>query len=226
MNVSASNSTAAAATAGAASTQGKVANKSLGKDQFLQLLVTQLRNQDPLNPMDSQAFVSQLAQFSSLEQLTNTNTKLESLLTYQSSLQNTLMSGLIGKDVSFSGNSVNLKGTAAISYNPSADAMDLKISIYDSTGKVVREIGLGMQTAGEKSYTWDGKDSNGKVLADGQYTVNINAVDSSGKSVGVSTKARGTVTGITYDGTNTWLVVDNGTKIQLGDVTEINAGGA
>lgn len=218
MNVS--NSTAAAA-----STQGMVANKSLGKDQFLQLLVTQLRNQDPLNPMDSQAFVSQLAQFSSLEQLANANTKLESLLTFQGSIQNMLMSSFIGKDVSFSGNSVNLTGAAEISYNNSADVHSVKLSIYDSSGKLVREVDLGMQTAGEKSYTWDGKDSNGQALANGQYTVNINAVDSSGKPVGVSTNSKGIVTGISFDGSTTYLVLDSGIKIKPGDISSINAAG-
>lgn len=219
MNVSNSTGTTSSST----TSTGTTAAKSLGKDQFLQLLVTQLKNQDPLNPMDSQAFVSQLAQFSSLEAQQNTNTKLDSLLTYQSSIQNTIVSNLIGKEVSYSGSSVSLATTADISYTPSADATNVTLTISDSSGATVRTVTLGEQTSGEKTYTWDGKDASGKKLSDGAYTVSFSASDSSGASVDVTTKSKGTVTGISYDGSSTYLVLDSGAKIQIGDVTEINA---
>lgn len=224
MNVSAS-STTAATSSGTTSATGAVATKTLGKEQFLQLLVTQLKNQDPLNPMDSQAFVSQLAQFSSLEAQQNTNTKLDSLLTYQSSIQNTIVSNLIGKEVAYSGSSVSLATTADISYTPAADAASVTLTISDSNGEVVRTVTLGEQTSGEKTYTWDGKDSSGNKLSDGAYTVSFSAADSSGASVDVTTKSKGTVTGISYDGSSTYLVLDSGAKIQIGDVTEIKATG-
>lgn len=224
MNLAAANtSTSSTSGTGTSLTKSTSSTKSLGKDEFLKLLVTQLKNQNPLNPMDSSAFVAQLAQFSSLEQLTNTNSKLDSLLTYQNSLQNTLLSNLIGKKVTFSGSSVNLSGsTAAINYNLSGDAKDVKISISDSSGKVVRELDLGTLTSGDKTYSWDGKDANGNTLSDGQYTIAMTATDASGNSVDVTTKAQGTVTGITYDGTNTYLVVDGTTKIKVGDLKAIN----
>lgn len=223
MNVSASNSTGT--TSSTTTSTGTSATKSLGKDQFLQLLVTQLKNQDPLNPMDSQAFVSQLAQFSSLEAQQNTNTKLDSLLTYQSTMQNTIVSNLIGKEVAYSGSSVSLATTADISYTPSADAANVTLTIADSSGATVRTVTLGEQTSGEKTYTWDGKDASGKKLSDGAYTVSFSASDSSGASVDVTTKSKGTVTGISYDGSSTYLVLDSGVKIQVGDITEIKATG-
>lgn len=206
------------------SSTGTSATSKFGKDTFLNLLVAQLKNQDPLKPMDSTAFVAQLAQFSSLEAQQNTNTKLDSLLTYQTSIQNTLLSNFIGKQVSFSGSSVNLATTADISYTPAADAASVTLTISDSSGKVVRTVSLGAQTSGAKSYTWNGKDSNGNTLSDGTYTVSFSAADSSGAFVAVATKSKGTVTGISYDGSTTYLVLDSGTKIKPGDITEIKAG--
>src|SRR5512135_3668480 len=93
------------------------AGKTLGKDDFLKLFVTQMRYQDPLNPMDSAAFTAQLAQFSSLEQLTNISGQMKDLLAYQNSLGNTLTTNFIGRNVTFSGNSTYLKDNAQISYN-------------------------------------------------------------------------------------------------------------
>lgn len=217
--------TSTTGTSTGSSTTGTSVDSAFSKDTFLMLLVAQLKNQDPLNPMDSTAFVSQLAQFSSLEAQQNANTKLDSLLTYQSTMQNTLISNLIGKEVSYSGSSVNLATTADISYTPSADATKVTLTISDSSGKVVRTVTLGEQTSGEKTYTWDGKDSSGNKLSDGTYSSSFSAVDSSGSSVSVTTKSKGTVTGISYDGSTTYLVLGSGTKIQFGDITEINAVG-
>lgn len=219
-------STGSAATKSSASSQTNSSDKTLGKEDFLKLLVAQLQHQDPLNPMDSTDFTSQLAQFSSLEQLANISSQMKNLLLYQNSIQNTMAVNLIGKDVTFSGDTINLQGTADISYTVSSDASAVSVSVYDSNGKLVRKINLGKIAAGENSYTWDGKDSDGNKLSDGQYSVKISAVDSSGNTVTASTKSEGTVTGITYDNGVTYLVIDGKTKIQLGDITEINKGGA
>jgi len=88
---------------GSASVSGAAATKTLGKDEFLRLFVTQLRAQNPLNPMDGSGFTAQMAQFSSLEQLTNMNSKMDALVLYQTSLQNTLTADLIGKQVAIDG---------------------------------------------------------------------------------------------------------------------------
>lgn len=199
--------------------------KTLGKDDFLKLFTMQLRFQNPLNPMDSTEFTSQLAQFSTLEQMNNINTRLGDLLVYQNSIQNTLATSLIGKDVRVSGDEVYLKDKAEIIYSLSKDASKLKITIYDSNGKVVREIEKGRQSSGDNSYVWDGKDSGGNALPEGSYKFKVEAFDASGNPVDVTTMAYGTVTGITFENNITYLVINNKLKFRLGDIKEIRQGG-
>ncbi|MEW6569718.1 MAG: flagellar hook capping FlgD N-terminal domain-containing protein [Nitrospirota bacterium] len=199
-------------------------NKILGKDDFLKLLTVQLRFQNPLNPLDSTEFTTQLAQFSSLEQLNNMNTQLNDLLLYQKSLQNTLTTSLIGKKVKVSGNEFYLTGEAEVSYTLPEDVSNVKISFYDSFGKLLREVETGYQTAGDKSYTWDGKDSNGNVVTDGNYSFKVEAFDASGNSLYVDSMVYGTVTGITFDNNTTYLIIDEKLSIQLSAIKEIKGG--
>ena len=198
--------------------------KTLGKDDFLKLFVTQLRAQNPLNPMNNTEFTAQLAQFSSLEQLNNMNMQLHDLLLYQNSLQNTLSSTLIGRKVKISGNEVYLKDNAEISYALQEDVSKVKISVYSSSGELVKEVNLGQQTSGEKNYVWDGTDNSGNHLPEGHYQIKVEALDDSGTPVNVSTMVYGTVTGITFDNNITYLIVNNTLKIQLNEIKEIQGG--
>jgi len=198
--------------------------KTLGKDDFLKLFVTQLRAQNPLNPMNNTEFTAQLAQFSSLEQLNNMNMQLHDLLLYQNSLQNTLSSTLIGRKVKISGNEVYLKDNAEISYALQEDVSKVKISVYSSSGELVKEVNLGQQTSGEKNYVWDGTDNSGNHLPEGHYQIKVEALDDSGNPVNVSTMVYGTVTGITFDNNITYLIVNNTLKIQLNEIKEIKGG--
>lgn len=195
--------------------------KTLGKEDFLRLFTTQLRYQNPINPMDSTEFTSQLAQFSSLEQLFNIGSQLKDMLLYQNSLQNTLTVNLIGKEIQYEGDSVYLKNTASISYTLPSPASKIKITIYDSTGKTVREIELNNQAEGLQSYQWDGRDSAGNKLLDGEYKLKVEAFDSSGNPVEVSTHSSGIVTGMTFENNITYLIINDSTKIQLSQVKEI-----
>lgn len=206
-------------------TQGTSGGKILGKDDFLKLLATQLRYQNPLNPMNSTEFTSQLAQFSSLEQLHNVGQTLRDMLLYQNSLQNTLTAGLIGKVVRVSGDTVLLRGTASFGYSFGQDASEGTIRIYDSSGKLVREISLAHQAAGTHNYVWDGRDSRGETLPDGRYTISIEALDTKGNPVATETMTYGTVTGITFENNKTYLIIDEKMKVQLGDIQEIKGGG-
>ena len=198
--------------------------KTLGKDDFLKLFVTQLRAQNPLNPMNNTEFTAQLAQFSSLEQLNNISMQLHDLLLYQNSLQNTLSSTLIGRKVKISGNEVYLKDNAEISYALQEDVSKVKISVYSSSGELVKEVNLGQQTSGEKNYVWDGTDNSGNHLPEGHYQIKVEALNDSGTPVNVSTMVYGTVTGITFDNNITYLIVNNTLKIQLNEIKEIQGG--
>jgi len=198
--------------------------KTLGKDDFLKLFVTQLRAQNPLNPMNNTEFTAQLAQFSSLEQLNNISMQLHDLLLYQNSLQNTLSNTLIGRKVKISGNEVYLKDNAEISYALQEDVSKVKISVYSSSGELVKEVNLGQQTPGEKNYVWDGTDNSGNHLPEGHYQIKVEALDDSGTPVNVSTMVYGTVTGITFDNNITYLIINNTLKIQLNEIKEIQGG--
>lgn len=201
------------------------AKNTLGKDEFLKLFVKQLQNQDPTKPMDSSQLTAQLAQFSSLEQLNNISVQMKDLLTYQNSLQNTMTTGFIGKQVKLAGDSVKLiNGNAGINYSLSGDAAKVRVSIYDSAGNLVREGEAGPQKAGFNLYAWDGKDAAGNTLPDGQYKFKVESLDASGKAVDTTTMTYGTVTGITFENNTTYLVLDETKKIQLSDVKEIKGG--
>lgn len=198
--------------------------KSLGKDDFLKLFVMQLRFQNPLNPMNNTEFTAQLAQFSALEQLNNMNIKLQNLLFFQNSLQNTLANNLIGRMIKIPGNEIYLKDRSEIGYTLQEDAQNVKMSIYNSNGKLVKEIYLGQQKSGENNYVWDGTDSSGNHLPEGYYKIQIDAFNKSGTPVNVSTEVYRKVTGITFDNNITYLVVDNSLEVQLSDIKEIKGG--
>jgi flagellar basal-body rod modification protein FlgD len=208
-------------TSAAAASNNPTAVKTLGKEDFLRLFTTQLRYQNPINPMDSTEFTSQLAQFSSLEQLFNIGSQLKDLLLYQNSLQNTLTANLIGKEIKYEGDSVYLKDTATINYTLTSPASKVKITITDSGGKTVKEIELNNQAEGAQSYQWDGRDSSGNKMPEGEYKIKVEAFDSSGNPVQTSTLSSGIVTGMTFENNLTYLIINDSTKIQLSQVREI-----
>lgn len=195
--------------------------KALGKDEFLKLLTMQLRYQNPLNPMNNSEFTSQLAQLSSLEALNHMVKQMSDMLLYQNSIQNTLTLNLIGKHVRFSGNQITLKDKAEISYNLSGNASKVTISIFDSSGKLIRKIEAGQQNSGANTYVWDGKDSNGNKMPDGNYTFKVEASDSAGKQVEVTTTSKGQVTAISFEDNTTYIVIDGKIKLKLNEIIEI-----
>ncbi len=168
------------------------------QDAFLQLLIVQLQNQDPLNPLENQEFIAQLATFNSLDQLISINGKLDAMQAEQLLLSQLGATSLIGKEVITAGNSVSLSegGEAEIHYSLAAEATRVVVNITDSDGNLVRTLEVGGQGAGEQTVAWDGKDSEGNSLDPGVYTFEVNAFDVSGNGVGVTTQIQGVVTGV------------------------------
>ena len=203
------------------------ASNSLDKDAFLKLLTTQLQNQDPLNPTDSTEFTSQLAQFSSLEQLSNINETLSTLNLYQASINNAQAVGFIGKDIVANGNSIEMKSGQPVScdYELPAAAKRVVVTIYDATGNFVRDYEKTALAAGKQSLTWDGKDRNGNTVADGAYTFEVQAVDQKDAKLDVSTFSKGTVTGVTFEDGVTYLITGRN-KTAIGDVTQVTQAAA
>lgn len=213
-----SSSSSASTSSGSSVSSSQLVDEEL----FLKLLTAQLEYQDPFEPMDNAEFTSQLAQFSSLDQLYSVNEKLDSFLTNQSTAEMSNAAGLIGKEIKASGNSIELaeNSSATISYDLASDASSVTIDIYNSSGDRVRTVTLGSETSGSQSYEWDGKDDNGNVLDPGVYTIAVGAADINNNTISVSTYIRGTVTGVTFGDTYPNLTV-NGTEVSLENVVEV-----
>lgn len=193
------------------------AKNALGKDAFMQMLIAQLKNQDPLNPMDGTQFVAQLAQFSSLEQLTNLNTTMGSLPSYLGNFSNAQMANLIGNEATAKGNVIAVSGSSVkIAYQLPSDIQSGTIKIYDSNGSLVDTVKIGSQKTGLQNTTWNCSNQN-----TGNYTYEVNATDSNGKEVTVDKMISGTITGVSFKDNLSYLTI-NGQEVAFSNVIAIN----
>ena len=201
--------------------------KTVTQDDFLKLLIAQLQNQDPLQPMDNQEFAVQLATFNSLQQLIGINDKLGTLQSSQGTMNQYNAASLIGKEVVTNGNTISLQSDspASINYQLAANAAKVVINVQDASGALVRQIQLGAQNAGDRSVLWDGKDASGKAARAGLYNFEINAFDLNGKQVQALARVQGIVTGVRLDGSEP--VLEIGTlQVPLSAVTSVRTGGS
>jgi len=174
--------------------------KELSQEDFLSLLITQLQNQDPLNPMEGADFTAQLAQFTSLEELYEVNKNLVSIQEGLSNQSEEAMLELIGKTVKANDDTILVSDGSTISGAYTLDeAADVTISVYDSEGYEIRTLYHYGQDAGEYDINWDGRDNSGEKVEDGIYYYEVAAKDENGNSVDANTYICGEVTGITYE---------------------------
>lgn len=223
-----SNSTArpAPAEAGASALGSSAANNDLDKEAFLRLLVTQLSNQDPLNPMKGQEFAAQLAQFSSVEQLTNINKTLERQQQASGLLSQSVNGGvaadLLGKHVEAEGNQIGWTGTGEVPmrFNLDAAAAQVTLTIRDAAGNAVATRTLDSLEAGAQEAGWDGTNDSGSRLASGLYSFDVEALDAAGNPVAAQTRLSGRVERVTFgaDGVMLWV---GGTKLPMSAVESI-----
>lgn len=198
---------------------------SLGMDSsdFLQLFIAQLQYQDPLKPQDPSEMLNQLSQLTMVEQSYNQTTALSNLLAAHNNSLSMDSVSFIGKTVKANGNAVSLDGSspAALQYNlPSAStATTLKIS--DSSGKTVRTVSLGAQSAGDRSYTWDGCDDSGSKLSAGAYTYSVSGTTGSGAAVTATSYITGIVDGVNLAGTSPYLTTGS-VSIPLTNVISVS----
>ena len=178
-------------------------SQSLGKDAFLQLLVTQLKNQNPLSPQDNGAFVAQLAQFSSLEGINTLNDSVNNISSNFSSSQALQASSLVGRsiiiqtDKAMVDTSKSMNGSVEV---PSAVG-NVSVKITDKDGNVVRTVDMGAQSAGSQSFIWDGKNEKGEIAPAGTYTFNASTKNDKGDAVALATSLPATVTSVTLSKT-------------------------
>lgn len=210
---------AVAATNAAASATGRT-RLAENFDTFLSLLTTQLKNQDPLSPMDSTQFTQQLVQMTGVEQQLLTNDLLEKLVSNTGSGISTAVS-LIGKEVRADSNLSALSGgKAEWVYKLDRAASDVKVEVLDSKGRVVQTLAPTDNKSGEHTFKWDGKTASGSTAADGVYSLRVTAKDSEGSAVPASIVAQGVVTGVQQVDGQT-LVTINGAQVPWEKITLI-----
>src|SRR5690349_19854226 len=164
-------------------------------NQFLQLLTTQLQNQNPLDPLDTNQFTQQLVQFASVEQQMNMNTQLQTLVSLQQTAQNSQALGFVGKTVTVKGATAPLtNGQAQWTFNPPSPA-SATFTISGATGQTVFTQ-TGTVQPGTQTFNWNGLDSSGRQWADGNYTLTITAVGANGQSVAIPSTVTGVVNSV------------------------------
>ena len=217
--------TVSAIGAATSSTSGlySTGSQTLGKDDFLKLLVTQLQNQDPMNPTDSTAFVAQLAQFSSLEQMSNVNDNLKVVQLFDQSINNAQAVNFVGKTVKASGSMFELGTgeTHEIQYQLGEDADTVYVSIYNSSGEIVKKIEMDKMTAGSQSVVWDGKDENGSAVPAGTYSFSLQAKNKDGEIMESAAFIEEIITGVSYHSGNTYLLA-KGIEIPYAAIIEVS----
>jgi flagellar basal-body rod modification protein FlgD len=211
MSVTAPTSPVTAPAAPADATTKGIASLADNFNTFLALLTTQLKNQDPTSPLDSNQFTQQLVQMTGVEQQLNANTLLKQLVANTSNGISTAVS-LIGKSVKAASNTANLTGgQAQWVYNLPATASDLKVEVLDANGATVHAEAPSDMKAGDHAFSWNGKDVTGKQLPNGgTYTLRVTALDASGAAIASTNYVQGVVTGVTQSAAGTLITVNGG----------------
>jgi flagellar basal-body rod modification protein FlgD len=191
------------------------------QDRFLKLLVTQMKNQDPLNPMDNAQVTSQMAQLSTVTGIDKLNATLQALSDSMASSQSLQAASMIGHGVLISGQGLDLakgSGYGGVELAQSVDKVD--IAIYDKSGALVRNMQLGAQPAGLVNWQWDGRDNSGVSVADGSYTFTVSAAQA-GVKVDATALQYGLVSSVTQSKQGVALSVGPLEGISLSQVKQI-----
>ena len=187
-------------------------------NSFLTMLTTQLQNQDPSSPMDSDTFTSELATFAGVQQQVNTNTNLATLISLNQDSQVTAGNGLVGEKATFTGTQIPLQsGAGSINFTTTA-AEPVAIAVTDASGNVVRTA-QETSAAGSNSWAWNGKDDSGNTLSDGTYNIAVQTQDATGTNSSVPFTVNGIITGISKS--------SGGVSVQMGaetvDMNNVNS---
>jgi flagellar basal-body rod modification protein FlgD len=196
---------------------------SLNADDFLKLLLAELENQDPTDPVKTSDMLQEFSTLAQLAQSEKTDAYLKSLDQSISSLSNSQAVSYVGKTITYDSSEMTISsgGGGNLSFDLASDANDVTATIYNSSGTAVKTIDLGSRSAGSYVYSWDGANSSGTTVSDGTYTVKYSATDTSGNSVSVTTSGTASVTGVVYKNGVAYLVTANG-DIPISSVTGVS----
>jgi flagellar basal-body rod modification protein FlgD len=199
-------------------TAGSAAGVKATKDDFLKLLVTQMKYQDPMNPMDSAQMTSQIAQLNTVEGINQLNATVNSLQASLMASQSMQSASLIGKTILADGNSISLlNGSANLSIRLEGSAESVVVDVINSSGRIIKSTDLGANAAGIKSFTWDGSTNEGSTAPNGQYTFQVNAKKLN-QSVAVTPLIQATVSGVELTAAGPQLSLNNGTNIAMSTI--------
>ena len=199
---------------------------NIKKDQFLQLLMAQLKNQDPMNPSnDASQFTQQMTQFGQLEQLFNLNDSFKSMNSNQGLMQRTQAVGMLGKQIESKSNLVEVSGSAppSLGFNLNQPARSVRVEVVDTLGRTVKTINYENQTAGSHFYDFDPTDNAGHGMS-GVYSLRITAQAQDGRAIASQSILRGVVTGVDYSSGNPLLKVGS-RLVKIDDVTSLSTVG-
>lgn len=208
------------AKAGAIDTQAAKSKIASDLDAFLLMLTTQLQNQDPLSPMESNEFTQQLVGFAQVEQQIGMNENLQNQMTLQRSSLNTLALGYIGKYAEVTDNVLHYEGEKLkFAYGLASDTNGATVKIFDKNNVLVRTM-TGPGTMGNHVMTWDGKDDGQAPVKEGEYKVKVEARNQKGESVETWTTIQARITGASTDGTEPYLTI-NGAAFPLSQIIAV-----
>lgn len=209
-----------ATSAASAQLQSTTGNAAGTEDRFLKLLVTQLKNQDPLNPLDNAQITSQMAQLSTVSGVEKLNATLQSLAASFTATQSMQATSMIGRGVLVPGSAINLQSGAAVAGVELAQPADkVVVSILDASGKVLQQVDIGAQAAGVAAFQWDGATGSG-TAADGAYTFSVNATRGAEK-VDASPLAFGQVSAVSPTAQGAMLAIGGLGNVALSDIRQV-----
>ncbi len=218
----------ASATANADPSSSNGASLAKGKldtdyQSFLKLLIAQVSNQDPLEPMDSTTFVSQLAQLTQVEQSIVTNANLERIDERMGNVESLSDVQLIGRDVTVPTDRIELRdGKAEFNYSLAGEAESVTVTIKSADGTVLRELtGQPRASGAPHPVQWDGRDVAGLPVPDGTFRVGITAKDANGKAIAYETTSTSRVEELTFREGYPLLILRNGEEAFAGSVTSV-----
>ncbi len=224
-SVATNNSVVGAQSVAGSSSSAIQGNSTMDKDTFLKLLVEQLKNQDPLSPMDNSQFVEQMATFSSVEQQIAMNANLGLIQVAQLSQANAQAADLVGKTVTAAGRNFEKRaGTPnELSFKAKGAYDTVKVTIKNQNGAVIRTFEAGAGAEGMNRVQWDGKDENGIEAPPGDYSFSVECVDAEGNAVSAQPYIKGVVEEVSFEKGYAELLV-NGQKVKMGDIISISSG--